>query len=166
MIGQFLSNETRRVGLAAARRIVLNLADAEDAVQNAFLKVLTTRSWWRGEASAATYFCHVVVNEARQSTRRSRAKLRSVDRTTCLDDTPDMRSDTLSIEAVLLSEERRTEVLRAVNSLSEAQRIAVHAYYFQYEGSTTEETALRLGISVKAMKFRLYRGRKALAKLV
>jgi RNA polymerase sigma-70 factor (ECF subfamily) len=161
-----LGGDIRRICLAAARRIVSNPSDAEDAVQNAFLKILTTRSLWRGEASAKTYFCQVVVNEARQSTRRSLAKQRSVDRTTCLDDAPDLRSDTLSIEAVLLSEERRAEVLRAIGLLTESQRIAVLAYYFHDEGSTTAETARNLGISVKAMKFRLYRGRKALAKLV
>jgi RNA polymerase sigma-70 factor (ECF subfamily) len=166
VIEQLLGGDIRRISLAAARRIVLNLADAEDAVQNAYLKILTTRSRWREEASAKTYFFHVVVNKARQSTRRSLAKQRSVDRTTRLDDVPDLRSDTLSIEALLLCEERRAEVHRAIGSLTESQRIAVHAYYFECEGATSEETARHLGISVKAMKFRLYRGRKALAKLV
>jgi RNA polymerase sigma factor (sigma-70 family) len=166
VIEQLLGGDIRRICLAAARRIVLNFADAEDVVQNAFLKILTTRSAWRGEASAKTYFCRVVVNEARQSTRRSIAKRRSVDRTTRLDDTPDLRSDTLSIEAVLLSEERRAEILHTIGLLTESQRVAVLAFYFQYEGSSMEETARHLGISVKSMKFRLYRGRKALAKLV
>jgi RNA polymerase sigma factor (sigma-70 family) len=166
VIEQLLGGDIRRICLAAARRIVLNLADAEDVVQNAFLKILTTRSQWRGEASARTYFCRIVVNEARQSTRRSLAKQRSIDLTTRLDDAPDLRSDTLSIEAVLLSEERRAEILRAIGLLTESQRAAVLAYYFEWEGSTMEETARHLGISDKAMKFRLYRGRKALAKLV
>jgi RNA polymerase sigma-70 factor, ECF subfamily len=149
--------------MAAARTVLDNPADIEDVVQDCFLQLLVTNAPWDGRSSLTTFIWRVAVNEGLRIIRRSSAKLRDACRTDYLDGR-DFVSGALSAEQVLLNVERREEIIRAINHLPKGQQAAVFGYYFQHEGSTLDEVATYLDISLKAMKSRLHHGRKELAK--
>jgi RNA polymerase sigma-70 factor (ECF subfamily) len=72
-----------------------------------------------------------------------------------LDVVPEPRSKAEGIEASLVSEERRRAVRKALAELSEEQREAL--VLARYHGRPYGEIALTLGISVGAVKTRIFR---------
>ena len=53
-----------------ARRLLGNIADAEDAVQEAFLSAFTHLDQFRGQAKMSTWLTAIVVNSARMKLRQ------------------------------------------------------------------------------------------------
>jgi RNA polymerase sigma-70 factor (ECF subfamily) len=162
---EFSNPDLRKVATAAARTVLSNPADIEDAVQDCFLQLLVTNCPWDGRSSLTTFIWRVAVNEGLRIIRRSSAKSRDVCRTDCIEGR-DFVSPALSVEQVLLNQERREEIIRSIDHLPKGQQAAVFGYYFQHEGSTLDEVANYLGISLEAMKSRLHHGRKELANLL
>src|ERR1700751_409234 len=83
---------------ARFRRIVLghlsNVADAEDAVQDALLSALTHVHQFRGQAKMSTGFTPIVINSARMKLRRRLTTVQlALDET---DEQQDLREDIVS----------------------------------------------------------------------
>ncbi|HST75936.1 MAG TPA: sigma-70 family RNA polymerase sigma factor, partial [Acetobacteraceae bacterium] len=58
-----------------ARGIVRDDAEAEEALQNAYVRALTSLDGFRGESSLATWLSRIVVNEALRRRETKRAPL-------------------------------------------------------------------------------------------
>jgi RNA polymerase sigma factor (sigma-70 family) len=147
----------RALALRVAYRITRNAADAEDAVQDAFVKAWRASGTFRTGAPIRPWLLTIVANEARnrrRSTgRRARNELRATPET--LPQSPE--------EAVV-----DAEVLAALDELPDDQRIVLaYRHLFSF---TEEETAAALGIPVGTVKSRsaraLARLRKAAALVV
>ena len=133
-----------------------NAQDAEEAMQDAFIKAFRHLSQFRREARFTTWLTSIAVNEARQ-----RRKARRDD--VSLDDAGEpfvprrylaWRADP---EKLYCKQEMRRTIEAAILSLPAIYREAF--LLRDLEGMTAEEAAEAIGITVGALKSRLLRAR-------
>jgi len=147
-----------------AKNITQNNEDAEDVLQEAFLKAYSHLDTFQRNAKFYTWIVRIAVNEALMKLRK-----RKSDRTVPLDEPVDTGEETVNREIAVwddnpeqrYSHEEMQQILNeAVENLKPDFR-AVFALR-DIEELSTEETAEALGISVPAVKSRLLRARLAL----
>jgi RNA polymerase sigma-70 factor (ECF subfamily) len=140
-----------------AFRMLGNAADAEDAVQDAFLSAYRARDRFRGDAQVTTWLYRIVVNAALQKVRKERKPAAqsqvNVEDLDLVDWSP-------GPEATLLNSELREQLEAALETLPDEMRAAVVLRDVQQ--LSTAEAAEVVGISEAAFKARLHRGRVAL----
>jgi RNA polymerase sigma-70 factor (ECF subfamily) len=150
---------------ARFRRIALghlsNVADAEDAVQDALLSALTHVHQFRGQAKMSTWLTTIVINSARMKLRR---RLRSVqlalDETDGQQDLPlentvsDMRPGP---EEAYHERESAETLAQATSRLSPTLRTTFQLR--DIDGLSIRETADLLGVPTGTVKARLARAR-------
>jgi len=144
-----------------AKHITQNDEDAEDVLQEAFLKAYSHLPDFQGQSKFYTWIVRIAVNEALMKLRK-----RKTDRSVSLDEPQDTGEDTVAREIAVWEddpeqkysrEELRTILERAVDSLKPSFRTVF--VLRDIEELSTEETAEALGISVPAVKSRLLRAR-------
>ena len=132
-------------------------ADSEDAAQEAFVKAYYALNGFRKEAAFKPWLLKIVANEARNrrrsSGRRAGLALRAAQERPSGDAAP-------SPEVAALAHERNRELLAALDSLREPDRLVVAYRYFL--DLSEAETAAALGCARGTVKSRLSR---ALARL-
>lgn len=130
-------------------------ADAEDVVQEAFVKAYGALGRFRPGAAFRPWLLRIVVNEARnlhRTTGRRAARERSAwQRTEPLLSTPESHDP----PAAVLSQERRAQLVRGLSELSEAHRQVVTCRYLL--DLDEAETATVLGWPRGTVKSRLHR---------
>jgi RNA polymerase sigma-70 factor (ECF subfamily) len=149
---QALVEEHQTIAFRTAYLITGSAADAEDAVQDAFVKAYYALGRFRPHAPFRPWVLRIVANEARNrrrsAGRRGRLALRSADEPPSGDAVP-------SPEAALLMRESQAQLLEAVERLSDDHRDAVVCRYFL--DLSEEETAAALRIRRGTVKSRLAR---------
>jgi RNA polymerase sigma factor (sigma-70 family) len=139
--------------LALARRMLSDQTEAEDAVQDAFMRVWTHAARWQpGQAKFETWLYRVTLNKCFDRLRR-RPTLTIEAAMEVTDPAP---SPAANLENAALSE----EIEAAMTALPERQRAAIQLCHYQECGNI--EAAEILGISVEALESLLARGRRAL----
>ena len=145
-----------------ARSILRNDADAEDAVQQAYVSAFTNLASYRGEGSLKGWLSRIVVNEAlgrlrqRHSTvdlteleqQQSQAQIIQFPQSTPHDDP----------ERTMAQRQIIQLVEQATDNLPEALRLVFVARVI--EGMSIEETSEILGIKPETVKTRLHRARQ------
>ena len=151
------SNNIYRVAL----KILSDPQDAEDVLQETFLKALRALPSFEGRSSLSTWLYRIAVNEALMLVRKRRSNFVSIDV-----DREDDESEIEPIEIVdwcclpegdLLGAEARQFLDTAVQHLSPALR-AVFVLR-DLEGLSVKETADALNLTETAVKTRLLRAR-------
>jgi RNA polymerase sigma-70 factor (ECF subfamily) len=149
-----------------ARGVLRDDAEAEDVVQETYVRAFSAIGQFRGEAGLATWLTRIALNEALDRLRRHRP---SVD--LAVIDEPDNRrddrvvrlfpsmSDSNPEKAAALTEIRGL-VERAVDDLPEPFRLVF--VMRDIEEMSVEETAAQLGIRAETVKTRLHRARRLL----
>jgi RNA polymerase sigma-70 factor (ECF subfamily) len=156
--------------LAAARRLLGNDADAEDAVQEAFLQAHRSLSSFAGESRISTWLHRIVVNAALMKLRTRRRKPEQpIDDLLPRFDDAGAFADPVSgfarpTDELVESAECRAIVRRAIERLPEAYRRVL--VLRDIEGFDTEETAAVLDTTPNAIKVRVHRARQALRTLL
>jgi RNA polymerase sigma-70 factor (ECF subfamily) len=144
-----------------ALHITQNREDAEDVLQETFLKAYEHLDQFQGQSKFYTWIVRIAVNQALMKLRK-----RKSDRSVSLDDTIDTGEDTVAREIAGWDENpeqqySREELSRilggAVDDLAPIYR-AVFVLR-DVDELSTEETADALGLSVPAVKSRLLRAR-------
>lgn len=144
-----------------ALHITQNREDAEDVLQETFLKAYEHLDQFQGQSKFYTWIVRIAVNQALMKLRK-----RKSDRSVSLDDTIDTGEDTVAREIAGWDENpeqqySREELSRilggAVDDLAPIYR-AVFVLR-DIDELSTEETADALGLSVPAVKSRLLRAR-------
>ena len=144
-----------------AKHITQNDEDAEDVLQESFMKAYSNLDSFQGQSKFYTWLVRIAVNEALMKLRK-----RKSDRTVSLDEPHETEEDTVSREIAVWDddpeqkysrEELRGILERAVESLKPAFRTVF--VLRDIEELSTEETAEALGISIPAVKSRLLRAR-------
>jgi RNA polymerase sigma-70 factor, ECF subfamily len=147
-----------------ARSIVRSDSDAEDVVQEAYVRAFTHLDSFRGDSSLATWLSRIAMNEAFARLRRDRATIPL--------ETAEAHQTSAQIiqfpQTVASDDPERTmaqrEVLqlveRATDNLPEMFRIVFVARVI--EGMSAEETADLLGLKTETVKTRLHRARRLL----
>ncbi|WP_245430842.1 sigma-70 family RNA polymerase sigma factor [Rhodoplanes roseus] len=136
-----------------ALRILRNDADAEDTVQDAFLKIWTNRHRFElGRAKFSTFLCRVVINRCIDFHRRQR--------TEPLDGVAEPADPRPDVVTALQRAEVNEMLDEAVNGLPERQRLAIMLSY--HEGLGNEEIADVMETTVFAIESLLKRARERL----
>jgi len=149
-------------------RVVLRYAhvreDAEDIVQQSFQKAFVYLHKFEGKSSFSTWLTRIAINEALMLLRRGRA-LREIP----VDDSHDQGGAAPAMEIPDASPDPETSYLRreraqilseTLGNLRPGMRKAIELR--ELAELSTEETARRMGVSVAAVKGRLFHARKKL----
>jgi RNA polymerase sigma-70 factor (ECF subfamily) len=144
-----------------AQHITQNREDAEDVVQDAFLKAFQNLGQFQGQSKFYTWLVRIAVNEALMRLRRRRPE-----RTVSLDEEVRTEEDSMPREVAdwspnpeqLYSQAELKDILsKSIQGLPPGFR-AVFVLR-DVEGLSTEETAEGLNLSIPAVKSRLLRAR-------
>ncbi|MBI1355109.1 MAG: RNA polymerase sigma factor [Acidobacteria bacterium] len=144
-----------------ARHMTRNDQDAEDVLQEAFLKAYRRLDQFQGDAKFSTWLTRIAVNEALMRLRKRRNdKTVSLDEELTLGDSPmqrDVADDGDDPEESYERAEMREILEDAIDALAEGYRTVF--VLRDVEGFSTEETAEMLDLSISAVKSRLLRAR-------
>ena len=145
-----------------ALKMLGNASDAEDALQNTFIKAFQHVDKFEGRSSLSTWLYRIASNEALMLLRKRHPETTFSDIPS--EDEDDKNYDPVQItdwcclpEEELLSAEARTVLDRAVEHLPETLRIVF--VLRDIEDLSIQETSQVLGLSVTAVKTRLLRAR-------
>jgi len=144
-----------------ALRIVGNPQDAEDVLQETFIKALKHLSEFDGRSSLSTWLYRIATNEALMVLRKDKSATVSLDEP---DDNSDDEQGPLEVvdwcclpEETLMSAEAREYLDKAISELPPTLRVVVVLRDIQ--GLSTRETSEVLNISEMAVKTRHSRAR-------
>jgi RNA polymerase sigma-70 factor (ECF subfamily) len=146
-----------------ARRLTDNQEDAEDVLQEAFIRAFRAIGNFKGESKFSTWLFRITVNYAAMKRRAERTNVESLDepiRTSDGDLARDIEAPTEDPLETLIAKEIGEHLDRAISTLSPTNRAVFVLRHV--EGLSTEETRAILGISIPAIKSRLHRTRLAL----
>lgn len=144
-----------------AQHITQNREDAEDVLQETFLKAYEHLDQFQGNSKFYTWIVRIGVNQALMKLRR-----RKTDKSVSLDETIDTGEDTVTREVAAWDEDPEQQFSReelgeildsAIQSLAPTYRSVF--LLRDVDELSTEETAEALGLSVPAVKSRLLRAR-------
>ena len=122
-------------------------ADAEDVVQEVFLKLLTTRPVFRDADHEKAWLIRTTLHRA-SDLRKSAAR----------------RNVPLEEAAQAAAAEAEHELLNAVRALPEKYSTVIHLHY--YEGYSLKEIGTLLGLPAATVGSRLARGRERLRQML
>jgi RNA polymerase sigma-70 factor (ECF subfamily) len=144
-----------------AMNITQNREDAEDVLQEAFLKAYEHLDQFQGNSKFYTWIVRIAVNQALMKLRK-----RKTDRSVSLDEQIDTGEDTVAREIaawdpdpeVQYSQDELNSILtEAIDGLAPIYRTVFTLR--DVDGLSTEETAEALDLTVPAVKSRLLRAR-------
>jgi len=144
-----------------AQHITQNREDAEDVLQETFMKAYEHLDQFKGDSKFYTWIVRIAVNQALMKLRR-----RKTDKSVSLDDQIDTGEDTILREIAAWGEDPEQQFSReelggilesAIESLEPLYRSVF--VLRDMEELSTEETAEALGLSIPAVKSRLLRAR-------
>ncbi len=143
----------------AARAILGDDAEAEDVVQDTYVRAFKSLASFRGEAQLSTWLTRIAVHEA-IARRRARARLAPADG---LAEEMSMATDRTPEREVADAELARL-VEKQIDALPDGLREAL--VLRDVEDMATAEAAEVLGVTEEALRVRLHRARRALAASV
>jgi RNA polymerase sigma-70 factor (ECF subfamily) len=144
-----------------ARGVVRNDAEAEDIVQEAYVRAFAHLESFRGDASLGTWLSRIVINEALGRLRKRR-------RTVAMPENPQAEIIQFPLnpsddpERTMAQRQILQLVERATDSLPDVYRMVFMARVI--EGLSIEETSELLGVRPQTVKTRLHRARALLRK--
>ena len=140
--------------------------DAEDIVQETLQKAFVHLQKFEGKSSFSTWLTRIAINEALMSLRRRRAlhEVPADDSSGDHETTPgpDLADTSPDPEATYLQNEEARIVSAAIRHLRPGMRRAVELR--ELGDLSTQETARRMGLSVAAIKGRVFHARKELGR--
>lgn len=148
-----------------ARAVLRDEIEAEDALQDAYVRAFLGLARFRGEADIVTWLTRIVLNEARSRLRRRRPS-ESLD---ALEKAQGAKGEVIlfpgmPVDAGPESDAARSQVRglieQAVDDLPPGYRVVF--IMRDVEECTTEETAASLGLKPETVKTRLHRARRML----
>ena len=159
-----LVNRYERKIYRLAKHITQNDEDAEDVLQETFLKAYEHLNGFQGNSKFYTWVVRIAVNEALMKLRKRRS-----DRTVPLDEPVDTGEEMVTREIAVWEdnpEQRysREEIHEILTSAVDDLKPDFRTVFVlrDIEELSTEETAEALGLSIPAVKSRLLRARLAL----
>ena len=127
------------------RRMVNNHDDANDLLQNTFLKAWNNLDYFRGDAKLSTWLYKIAINESINFLNKERAK-----NNISTDDEDSFLLNNLEADEYFDGDELKIELHKAIASLPEKQRLVFNMRYF--DEMKYEDISEVLGTSVGALK--------------
>ena len=144
-----------------AQHITQNREDAEDVLQETFMKAYEHLDQFKGDSKFYTWIVRIAVNQALMKLRR-----RKTDKSVSLDETIDTGEDNLVREIAAWEEDpeqrfSREELGQILDSAIQSLDPPYRSVFVlrDIEDLSTEETADALNLSIPAVKSRLLRAR-------
>ncbi|MFG2475242.1 RNA polymerase sigma factor [Streptomyces fagopyri] len=151
------------IAIRAARALGAG-ADAEDVVQQAFLKAYCALGRFRDGAAFKPWLLSIVANETRNTVRTAARQRTLAGREAAFAEADPLIPESVDPAAAALGAERRTALLAALDQLSEEHRLVVtYRYLLEMDES---ETAQALGWPRGTVKSRLNRALRKLGRLL
>lgn len=150
----------------AARSILLNDVDAEEAVQEAWWKAYKHFADFRGDAKASTWLIRIAINEALMRRRRNKSRdsiIEYVDPTRFNDDMPAFQPSapaTAEPDSRLEASEFRRVLEAQIDALPEIYRTAF--MLCGVDQMSAKDAAKALGIATVTVRVRYMRARRML----
>ena len=143
-----------------AFRMMRNVEDAEDAVQEAFISAYRAFPTFKGQSKLSTWLYRIVVNACLMKIRKEKSRAKYIIQTDYNDGlVQDWGNDP---EREAINGELRERVESQLQLLSPDLRAAV--VLRDVQGLSTQEAAETLKLSIAAFKSRVHRGRILLRK--
>lgn len=141
--------------------ILQNKEEAEDATQDIFLTIYQSISKFKGDAKLSTWIHRITLNKCLEYIRKSKRKkrfgiLKPID-AAFIDHTIDLQKNP---EQVLMEKEMKMEFLKAVQELSENQRIAYTLHHM--EEFSYKEISESMNLSLSAVESLIFRAKQQL----
>ena len=127
------------------RKMVLNHNDADDLLQNTFMKAWANIDLFRGEAKLSTWLYKIAINESLSFLNKQRNN-----NNVSLDEVDTSLLERLKSDTYFDGDEIQLRLQRAILSLPDKQRLVFNMKY--YEDMKYEEIGEVLGTSVGALK--------------
>lgn len=127
------------------RRMVIDHDDANDVLQNTFLKAWTSIDNFRGDAKLSTWLYKIAINESITFINKKKAQ-----NNISLDDDNSFLVNTLESDRWFDGDEAQAKLQRAIATLPEKQRLVFNMRY--YDDMKYEDMSEILGTSVGALK--------------
>lgn len=161
---EILCKQSANTVFHLARRIMRNHEDAEDVVQESFQKAFIHLDRFNGDSRFSTWLSRIAINAALMKLRKKHHLLDiSLDASAGTEE-PSFRQQIedqgLNPEQLYAQKERQRMLSQALNELTPGTRKAIELR--ELGERSTEETAQIMGISVTAVKARVFHGRRRL----
>lgn len=144
--------------MAVCIRYSSNREDAQDMLQEGFIKVFSKIGSFNGDSGLATWMTRIFINTSLSEYRKAHLKYKHEEFDGDKHDEPENESPDLD-------EPREPgEVMKAIQELPEIYRIIINLYAI--DGLSHLQIANELGISVGTSKSRLSRGRQMLKDIL
>ncbi len=127
------------------RRMVQNHDDANDLLQNTFMKAWQSLENFRGDAKLSTWLYKIAINEAISHLEKERKRL-----DLSIDDEGSHLAQMIEADENIDGDELALKLRKAIASLPEKQRLVFNMKYF--DGMKYEDMSQVLGTSVGALK--------------
>jgi len=164
----FLCTQSAKMVFNTARRMMRTKEDAEDVVQESLRLAFVHLKSFKGDSRFSTWLTRIVTNAAlmrlrRDKTRRELSLGQTSELESCSSPT-DIEDQSLNPEQLYAREERHWLVRKAVNELNPSMRRTIELC--ELDERSIQEAARLLGISVGAVKSRMFHARRKLRRLV
>lgn len=127
------------------RKIVISHEDANDVLQNTFIKIWTNIDNFRGDSKLTTWLYKIAINESISFVNKQRQQ-----QNIPLDDSDNFLESKLESDSYFDGDEAQLKLQKAILTLPEKQRIVFNLKYF--EEMKYEEMSEILETSVGALK--------------
>ena len=127
------------------RRMVLSHDDANDLLQNTFIKAWTNIDYFRGDAKISTWLYRIALNECLTFMNKQRATTQL-----SIEDVQAEMLDKMETDLYFDGDETQKIFLKAVHALPEKQQMVFNLKYFKE--MKYEEISEILGTSIGALK--------------
>ena len=127
------------------RRMVIDHDDANDVLQNTFLKAWTSIDNFRGDARLSTWLYKIAINESITFINKKKVMAQ-----VSLDDDDSFLVNSLESDQWFDGDQAQTQLQRAIASLPQKQRLVFNMRY--YDEMKYEDMSEILGTSVGALK--------------
>lgn len=157
----YFVDKYKGMAFSIAFRIVDNKEDAEEIVQDAFLKAFRSLEKFRKDSKFSTWFYKIVVNSSLSRTRSKKPELSSIDE----DDIADVVVESVesAYRSLDLSDQKKF-IHHALEELGIEDRLLLTLYYLN-ENSIDEITEIT-NITQDNVKMKLHRARNKMYKIL
>jgi RNA polymerase sigma-70 factor (ECF subfamily) len=148
-----------------ARSVVRDESEAEDVVQEAYMRAFAAISEFRAESSLITWLTQITLNEARGRLRKRRPQV-GLEALEAAQERGQVIMFPRTAGASPESEAARTETRRLMEAAIDELPAAFRLVFIlrEIEECSVEDTAAQLGLLPQTVKTRLFRARKLLRK--
>lgn len=146
-------------------RVLRQREDAEDAVQRCFQQAFTNLARFRGDSRFSTWVTRIAINEALTLLRQRRTNTSLSDISKEHAESPfllNLANEAPTPEQTVAANELSAALTQAISDLRKNLRTVI--LLREFHGLTNEETAQCLGLTVAAVKARVFHARRWLRR--